>query len=1070
MRPVRLTMQAFGSYGKKTVIDFTGTNQNLFLITGDTGAGKTTIFDAIVFALYGEASSGTNKKDGAELVSQYASLDLSPFVELVFTERRGGFPEEYTVKRVPRHFRAAKRKGAKDQSVSESVSLTMPDGSEYPAKETNAKLVEIVGLTKSQFMQVAMIAQGEFMELLRADSNRKKEIFRKLFGTGLYQDIVDDLAVRRKDKLSEFSQIRTACQQEAGHIVIPPDYEKAEELKDLKHRFCSSEKFNITILEKVVELLTELCAELDEEKKLAAKETEALSRERDEKRDALKSGEMLLKSYQQLERSKAELAECAAREEEMESLRSLAVRISDAYEISTLYQRYQDAASLVSRSEQDLIKYQKALPDLEEKERLSAEKEQEKKKAADAALEEYTRVSEKVRKALEVLEKTAAAAEEEAKKRKALRAAEDEEKKADAALSSFEEKEQSLRKQSEELASVPEMLARHEARCKEIAGIREETKSLRTEENGVQKAKNAADKAGSAYARAREEHRLKKEEYDRKNEAFLDAQAGFLARLLVDGEPCPVCGSTEHPRPCSIDEEHIDLTREMIDALAEETSGLEKKRSEKANAAASASEVLKEKEARFEEALKKLFEHVMSVRQQTGEASDALDGRFGIADAEAFCDTYEASLKEEGTVLKKNADILKEIRAFLQGADDRRTALRNAKEKAQENRSAAQKEAAACEAALQSLTAQMIYPSEEEAGAELKHSSDRKKEVDTDYARVRKEAQKAKTEKEKAETLIRQITESLPGQKEEADKRNAAWHSLMEEKDLSETEWPDLTDRYKKSEIRSIQARTEEHQKKKATAAGAVSAAEKAIGGREKPVMEDLIEASKEAEDKLKKSRERLDLLKETWKTDEGVLNSLAPKMEERTRITKEFDTIDSLYERLAGKRTGERMDIETYVQRYYLERILYAANVRFREMSAGQFELKMTGQEAAGEGKNRGLDLMVYSNVTGKEREIRTLSGGESFMAALSLALGMADQIQENSASVNLDMMFIDEGFGSLDDHSRTQAVKVLQQMAGGDKLIGIISHVTELKQEIEDQLLVNKDEEGSHVKWQIS
>ena len=167
---------------------------------------------------------------------------------------------------------------------------------------------------------------------------------------------------------------------------------------------------------------------------------------------------------------------------------------------------------------------------------------------------------------------------------------------------------------------------------------------------------------------------------------------------------------------------------------------------------------------------------------------------------------------------------------------------------------------------------------------------------------------------------------------------------------------------------------------------------------------------------------------------------------------------------------TGSRMDIETYVQRYYLERILHAANRRFQEMSAGQFILRMCDIGKAGEGKNRGLDLMVYSTVTGKEREIRTLSGGESFMAALSLALGMADQIQESAASVHLDMMFIDEGFGSLDDHSREKAVRVLQDMAEGSKMIGIISHVTELKQEIEDQLIVSKDEEGSHVRWQIS
>ena len=163
-------------------------------------------------------------------------------------------------------------------------------------------------------------------------------------------------------------------------------------------------------------------------------------------------------------------------------------------------------------------------------------------------------------------------------------------------------------------------------------------------------------------------------------------------------------------------------------------------------------------------------------------------------------------------------------------------------------------------------------------------------------------------------------------------------------------------------------------------------------------------------------------------------------------------------------------MDIETFVLRYYLQRILHAANARFLDISAGQFELRMVGEEAAGAGKNRGRDLMVYSNITGKEREVRTLSGGESFMAALSLALGMADMIQENSSSINLDVMFIDEGFGSLDDHSREQAVKVLQRMASGQKLIGIISHVTELKQKIDDQLVVRKDEKGSHVRWEVS
>ena len=206
------------------------------------------------------------------------------------------------------------------------------------------------------------------------------------------------------------------------------------------------------------------------------------------------------------------------------------------------------------------------------------------------------------------------------------------------------------------------------------------------------------------------------------------------------------------------------------------------------------------------------------------------------------------------------------------------------------------------------------------------------------------------------------------------------------------------------------------------------------------------------------------------YQNNTNVLETLKPKMAERTQMMAALTQLETMYNLLAGKVSGARMDIETYVQRYYLQHILNAANKRFREMSAGQYELRLYELAQAGDGKNRGLDLMVYSYVTGKMREVRTLSGGESFMAALALALGMADQIQASSSAIHLDVMFIDEGFGSLDEHARAQAVRVLQQMAGESRMIGIISHVTELKQEIEDQLIVKKDDKGSHVHWQIS
>ena len=287
---------------------------------------------------------------------------------------------------------------------------------------------------------------------------------------------------------------------------------------------------------------------------------------------------------------------------------------------------------------------------------------------------------------------------------------------------------------------------------------------------------------------------------------------------------------------------------------------------------------------------------------------------------------------------------------------------------------------------------------------------------------------------------------------------------------MPEAKWKEQCGLYSREEADHLQKQIDDWKQKKTAAQAAYDAAKKAIGDQPRPDLDQLETEMKEAQTQLDTVQKQQENCKEQYKADKDAWEALKPKMEERGKIIEKHAKLDTLYKLLSGNMSGNRMDLETFVQRYYLEKILLAANRRFADMSAGQFELRMVDAENAGKGKNRGLDLMVYSNVTGKEREVRTLSGGESFMAALSLALGMADQIQESSAAIHLDVMFVDEGFGSLDEHSREQAVKVLQELAGGSKLIGIISHVTELKQEIEDQLIVSKDEKGSHVKWQIS
>lgn len=1063
MRPITLTMRSFGSYGTETTIDFTKTEQNLFLIAGDTGAGKTTIFDAMVFALYGEASSGNNKKDGLELQSQFSSYDKKPYVELIFSEKRGEECEIYTVCRIPRHLRPLKR-GSGNKEESETVSLIMPDGKEYPQKEADKKIEEIVGLTKGQFMRVAMIAQGEFMDLLRAKTDDKKVIFRKLFHTEIYENIVNELGRRRKEKMTEIAQIRTSCQTEAAHIAVPKEYERAEILSERKKKILESDRLSLTDMENLLGELQVLCAELNEKKSASQKNYEAVSKERDEKRDAYINGRNLLKFYEQLDKAEKDLAGCAAVKEEIQNASAMLLKITAAYETYAVYQRYEDARKMAANTERKIADLKERLPKLEKSFEELSKREEEARKQQEIELETYTKVSERVNAALDILAKI-----EEAKADLIVK--EEAEREADAAslaaareLTDLEEKERRWRARSEQLGEADKLLALWQVRSEEADSMTAEAEAVKKAEKDVASQRKKVKKAQSEYKKTRDVFAEKNEVYLARRTSFLDAQAGFLAKEeLKPGRPCPVCGSTDHPHPCELSEEHQELTREAIENLHEELEELRAKQEEKAKAAGMSAELFAEKEGNLKGSMDRLYEHM-------SKNIPDLPEDFTMESADEMLERWKEDVWEEGTRLKKDAKTLADIRKSLRGVDEKKSKLKEAADLAAERAAAAKSALAAGRAGLESLKVSKEYPTVEEAEAALASAKKRKEEKDKEYTKANKNAKKAKQEKDQAETLLARYNKDIIEQTEEQKLRANAYEKMMSEKNLSEYEWKDVTENHSKTEVSELQTQIDAYNKKKTSAKSVCASAREAIGEQKRPVLEELEKARAKAERKLEEANHILEQYKEDYTANSNAYDALAPKMEERGRIMEECRRVETLYSLLAGKVTGARMDIETFVQRYYLERILYAANSRFLNMSAGQFELRMYDIEKAGEGKNHGLDLMVYSTVTGKEREVRTLSGGESFMAALSLALGMADQIQESSAAINLDVMFIDEGFGSLDNHSRSQAVKVLQQMAGGSKLIGIISHVTELKQEIEDQLIVRKDEGGSHVRWQNS
>ena len=1061
MKPLRLKMQAFGSYGKETTIDFEKVNQNLFLITGDTGAGKTTIFDAIVFALYGEASSSSNKKEGVVLQSQYVSYEYEPFVELVFSERSGEEQEIYTVRRVPRHLKLITRGANKGKAKENtgSVSLIMPDGMEYPTKETDRKIQEIVGLTKSQFMQVAMIAQGEFMDLLRAKSDDKKVIFRKLFNTEMYQDIVNELANRKRTKEKEIAVLRTQCQSDLGRVCIPEEYE-SEKLKELKTQMADGEMSRLSDFLDELELL---CNWLNEHTLAAENAYRKAGRDRDAKNEAYTRAEGLLKWFEQLDAAEQKLKECEADKAKTEALLSLISRIRDAYEIQGNYALLEDARKHLKDMEEALQAQENALPALKEAREKAENTEKESKQIHDQELQNHSKTVEKVEKALEIFDQINVLRMRVEADKKANDAAAKTTKKACETQEKLDQQETKWKAQSEELAETEKKLVIAENKKQEADAVSQEIQEVRALGKQAERCRQIAIKTRDDYAKTTKDYETANAEYEELRRRFLNAQAGFLAEKLEPGKPCPVCGSTEHPHPHQKSVDHVDISEEKLQIMQENVDKLRKKQEQESGESAAANSEYKTRKDTYVESVHKLqarlHRSISSITEETTvtEMSNAL---------ELWKQQTEAELEK----LASEEKLLFRIRENLQKMDEQKKELQEKLEKCRKDEKTAAEKLAASEAELKNMKGSSEFQTKEDAEEALRQSEKARNHAEKIYAKASKEAEVTLNTQKQAEALISRYQHELPEQKRLADERDSFYIKIMENKKMNEEAWKELVETYSRIAAEEFQQTVTAYAQKKAAAEAGKTAAQNAIGEANRPVLEEIQKEKEAAEAAYLEAEKIYDRLRINNKDNREVLDSLLSKLEERKTLLEEHARIDALYRMTSGNVSGARMDLETYVQRYYLERILYAANRRFQEMSAGQFELRMYDLEKAGEGRNRGLDLMVYSTVTGKEREIRTLSGGESFMAALSLALGMADQIQQNSAAINLDMMFIDEGFGSLDEHSRNQAVRVLQEMAEGSRLIGIISHVSELKQEIEDQLIVNKDENGSYVKWQIS
>lgn len=912
MKPQKLVMSAFGSYAEEVAIDFSKTNHGIFLITGDTGAGKTTIFDAICYALYDRTSGGA--RESSDMRSQYAGADTPTFVEYAFTYGS----DTYVIKRNPKYSRLSKRKDRdgnyKETIEQPGVELIMPDGKVFPGKlkETNEKIVEIIGLDADQFTQIAMIAQGEFMKLLQASSNKRKEIFAKIFDTKIYWQLQDELRKKTKSIYGELEDNRKYCEQELGSIRLLPD-EQAEsgDFSFLEH---DSEE----LLRRLYSLLTE-GKKRESEQKVRLAEGQ---RQIEIKSSALIEGKQINALWEQLEQAVAEQKRLETGKEEMLAKEKQLEQAKRAAVVKKEEEKYQAGRIACQESEKRVGSYQTLLQEL-----TSRMETLEKKKESAQAIRkeresEYQQQIIRIEDSLPVYEQAMRVEQEQRKQEKELFLIE---------TSTHEKQEQLVRTQQE-------LLQKHES-------------------------------AGQALR-----------SFQQANDAFIAEQAGILAETLQENMPCPVCGSTTHPHKAKLSESAV--TQQQV------------------NQAKKIWQKEEEEERLCSEKVTRLRDELETMKQEQAAKKSSVENRK---------EQYEQLRKKLSFATKQEAEeVASELKRKL-------LELQNAAKQVEEEWQKASQEKAA-------------------VSGRLEVEAEQKK-------RLMQEAE------ELSELFQRILREQ--GFADEESYRNALC-SEAQEKAIEQ----EMAAYHEKCVRNEENVRQLEHQTKNQKRRNVQLLAEELLA--------------------LQEERQQLEEENKTLygmnQRNEEAYQKLKKSFAERVRLKQQYQLYSGLDKTANGNLSGTaKLDFQTFIQRRFFEMIIHEANKRLIKMTSNQFILQCRSLDKLSNQGAVGLDLDVYSLINDRTRDVKTLSGGESFMAALAMALGMSDVIQNTAGRVKLETMFVDEGFGSLDEEARGEAIKILQELAGNKRLVGIISHVTELKEQIDCKLVITKDEQGSKAAWSM-
>lgn len=1064
MKPIKLIISAFGPYPElMPEIDFAQFEENgLFLISGDTGAGKTTIFDAISFALYGK-TSGTYKNT-KNLRSEYAKENVESFVDFYFSHQG----KNYNIKRYPSYEREIK-KGAKKGSITtepEKVIFYAEDGNTIEGiKNVETAVLELLHINDKQFKQIAMIAQGEFWNLLNAGTGERTDILRTIFMTKSYKDIEFVLKRRMNESERAKSDIEKSIIQYFGEATADELYEGREYLIELQENAKNSK--NAWNIDEFLELLDKIILSDEnwqEQTKEELTREEGILEQKNSEKAIAETNNGLVINYQKLLKEKEALSN---KKTEIDKLVHNLERIKLATRmVNPSYLQWRGKLS-------EIELYGRKINEQNHKIEFDKEAEIKAGEVFEKALLKEENAKE-YRQAVLDIDKD----REKYELRENLKVNADKLKQEAAVFKNkyqeMMDNEKILSDEIMELNAVILSLDKKPVERIEIENFGKELSKVKDKIDNIlevlfinyENRKKTSEKALKNFEKARIEYERAREEKRGAERVLEDCRAGVLARDLKENEPCPVCGSVHHIKLAKMPEE--SMSEEELNSLREKEERLLKEKEDKLSLAEKEKNQFHLAEEVFKEAVKELFKR--------GKDLSLVDGDKGLEGEETeeirkYVEEFKVLICEKITVntadkkrIKEECDMLDKSKENLNTKNSRLESIRQEKEAAAKKLQDSELNIAKNQTELSSLL-NLPYENLDIALKTRKEKEIAAQNIEAEIKTANEKLNVAKDNVTTDEAILKEMNESFCRIKGEERKLNEEFLRKLKENNFSE---PEDFLIYVKNEEEIKEADDKINEYNQNVTANEAKLADAKVNAEGKAIVDiEVLNCEVNTQsNKVNILRERNSFIKSRIENNKLKKEKIHIQKKDLLKYTKEYNISSKLYKLVTGQTGNGKITLEQYIQARGFDKIIKAANRRLLPMTDNQYEL-FRQEGSVGKQSNTFLDLEVLDNYTGKRRPVGNLSGGESFKASLSLALGLSDTVSSDMGGVQMDALFIDEGFGTLDKKSIDNAMDILVNLSASSKLVGIISHREELVSEIKNQIFVEKKTKGSEIKF---